>query len=88
VVVQTIPKHGFPRGYIMRRKQVHGFQTGDLVKAQVPQGKKAGTYKGRVAVRATGSFNIKTGNGVVQGISYRHCSLIQRGDGYGYFINR
>ncbi len=83
-----LTKHGFPRGYIMRRKQVHGFQTGDLVKAQVPQGKKAGTYKGRVAVRATGSFNIKTGNGVVQGISYRHCSLIQRGDGYGYFINR
>lgn len=81
-----LTKHGFPRGYLMRSKQVHGFQTGDLVKAQVPQGKKAGAYRGRVAVRATGSFNIQTGNCVVQGISYRHCSLIQRGDGYGYLM--
>ena len=77
--------HGFPRGYLMRKKQVQGFQTGDLVKACVPKGKKAGVHRGRVAVRATGSFNIQTGNGVVQGISYRHCTPIQRGDGYGYF---
>lgn len=81
-----LTKHGFPRGYLMRSKQVHGFQTGDLVKAQVPHGKKAGAYKGRIAVRASGSFNVQTGNGVVQGISYRHCSLIQRGDGYGYLM--
>lgn len=39
---------------------------------------------GRVAVRATGSFNIQTAEGVVQGISHRHCTLIQRADGYGY----
>ena len=37
-----------------------------------------------MAVRATGSFNIQTGDGVVQGISHRHCRVIQRGDGYGY----
>nr|WP_297502592.1 RNA-guided endonuclease IscB [Ferrovum sp.] len=75
---------GFPRGYLTRKKSVHGFQTGDRVKAVVPNGKKAGAYTGRVAVRATGSFNIQTPEGVVQGISHRHCRVIQRADGYGY----
>jgi len=77
-------RFGFPRGYLMRQKQIKGFQTGDLVQANVPTGKKAGTYQGRVAVRATGSFNIQTREGAVQGISHRHCHLLQRADGYGY----
>lgn len=77
-------KFGFPRGYLMREKSVQGFATGDLVKASVPTGKKQGCYRGRVAIRATGSFNIQTADGVVQGISHRHCTLLQRGDGYGY----
>ena len=25
---------------------------------------------------------------MVQGISHKHCRVIQRGDGYGYFFNR
>ncbi|MBK6999768.1 MAG: RRXRR domain-containing protein [Rhodoferax sp.] len=65
-------------------KSIHGFQTGDMVKAEVTTGKKAGTYTGRVAVRATGSFNIQTSNGLVQGVSHRYCAVVQRGDGYGY----
>ncbi len=77
-------RFGFPRGYLMRSKQAKGFQTGDLVQAQVPTGKKAGAYQGRVAIRATGSFNIQTREGVVQGISHRHCRLLQRADGYSY----
>lgn len=81
-----LTKHGFPRGYLMRQKQVHGFQTGDMVKAIVPTGKKAGTHTGRVAVRKTGSFNIQTEHGAVQGISHKHCSVVQRGDGYGYHL--
>jgi 5-methylcytosine-specific restriction endonuclease McrA len=79
-----LDKFGFPRGYLMRSKAVNGFATGDLVKATVTQGKKQGCYRGRVAVRATGSFNIQTSEGVVQGISHRHCKVLQRGDGYGY----
>jgi len=75
---------GFPRGYLMRAKSVKGFQTGDRVMATVPSGKKAGIHVGRVAVRATGSFNIQTAQGVVQGIGHRHCRMIQRNDGYGY----
>jgi hypothetical protein len=75
---------GFPRGYLMRKKQVHGFQTGDLVTATVTQGKKAGVHKGRVAVRASGNFNIQTVQGAVQGIAHRFCMVVQRNDGYGY----
>ena len=75
---------GFPRGYLMRQKSVNGVRTGDMVQAIVPTGKKAGVHTGRVAVRASGSFNIQTGDGVVQGISHRHCRVLQRGDGYGY----
>jgi len=79
-----LTKYGFPRGYLMREKRAKGFQTGDMVKAIVPAGKKAGTHTGRVAIRKTGRFNIQTQDGVVQGISYRHCTIIQRGDGYRY----
>lgn len=78
-------KNGFPDGYLMRTKSVKGFRTGDWVRADVPaSSKKAGAYVGRVAIRATGSFNIQTAEGAVQGISHRHCRLLQRGDGYGY----
>ena len=76
--------YGFPRGYLMRQKAIHGFRTGDLVRAVVPTGKKAGIHIGRVAIRATGSFDIQTLNGVVQGIAYRNCRLLMRGDGYTY----
>jgi 5-methylcytosine-specific restriction endonuclease McrA len=81
-----LTKHGFPRGYLMREKSVHGFQTGDMVRAIVPTGKKEGTWLGRVAIRKTGSFNIQTSDGAVQGIHYRHCQLRQRADGYGYHL--
>jgi hypothetical protein len=75
---------GFPRGYLMRQKSVFGFSTGDMVRAVVPSGKKVGTYIARVAVRASGFFNLQTAAGVVQGVSHKHCRLLQRGDGYGY----
>jgi hypothetical protein len=71
----------------MRKKQVHGFQTGDMVKAIVTKGKKVGTHVGRVAIRETGSFNIQTSSGAVQGISFQHCKIIQRGDGYRYSLS-
>jgi 5-methylcytosine-specific restriction endonuclease McrA len=80
-----LTKYGFPRGYIPRTKSVKGFRTGDLVKAAVPSGKKAGTYTGRVAVRSSGSFNIQTKTGTVQGISHRHCRRLSAGDGYNYY---
>ena len=79
-------KNGFPRGFLMRQKRVHGFQTGDWVRAEVPTGKKAGVHLGRVAIRRTGSFNVQTPGGTVAGLSYRHCRVLQRADGYGYYV--
>lgn len=77
-------QYGFPRTAPKAAKRVHGFQTGDMVRAVVLSGKKIGTYIGRVAVRTSGSFNITTASGTIQGISHRHCALIQHSDGYAY----
>ena len=81
-----VTRHGFPRGYLMRSKVAFGFQTGDIVKAVVTKGKKAGTYLGRVAVRASGYFNLQTSTSVVQGISHQDCRRLQRADGYNYSL--
>ena len=77
-------RFGFPRTSAKRLKRVHGLQSGDMVKAIVQTGKKAGTYIGSVAIRTSGSFNLKTENATIQGISYRYCHLLQRNDGYNY----
>lgn len=77
-------KFGFPSRHVPRFKFVKGFQTGDIVKAVVTSGKKVGTYIGRVAVRTTGSFNISTASGLVQGVSYKYCTSIHKKDGFAY----
>jgi 5-methylcytosine-specific restriction endonuclease McrA len=80
-------QYGFPRAYFTRKKTAFGFRTGDMVLATVPSGKNRGIHKGRVAIRMTGSFNIQpgsTGVPTVQGISYKHCRMLQRADGFGY----
>jgi len=77
-------RFGFPRTSAKKGKVVKGFQTGDIVKAVVTRGKKLGTYVGRVAVQARGSFNIKTGKGAAQDINFKYCSLLHRLDGYTY----
>jgi HNH endonuclease len=79
-----LDSYGFPRCYLTRFKTVHGFRTGDLVRAIVPSGKKAGAHTGRVAVRANGSFDIQTGNGAIQGINWKRCRRIMAADGYTY----
>lgn len=80
-------KYGFPRTAPKAKKRVYGFQTGDLVEANVLKGKKTGRYKGRVAVRSSGNFNIKTDKLTVQGISYKACRIVQRVDGYSYAMD-
>ncbi|MGK7899581.1 MAG: RNA-guided endonuclease IscB [Xenococcus sp. (in: cyanobacteria)] len=87
-----VDKFGFPRknksGELVRKsalvKKVKGFQTGDIVRAVVTKGKKIGSYLGKVAIRSSGSFNIKTVAETVQGISYKYCSTVHRKDGYLY----
>jgi hypothetical protein len=82
--VTNVDRFGFPRGKPKQRGRSSGFKTGDLVRAVVPSGKKAGTYTGRVLVRASGSFDIQTKAGRVQGINARYCHPLHRSDGYSY----
>jgi len=77
-------KYGFPRTSAKSLKVVNGFQTGDMGRAVVPTGKKAGKYVGRAAVRKSGSFNIKTNGTTIQGISWKCCTKIHAVDGYAY----
>ncbi|MEU9455734.1 RNA-guided endonuclease IscB [Streptomyces sp. NPDC048277] len=79
---------GFPRLRLPRQKRFHGFATGDLVRAIVPKGRKAGTHKGRVAVRARGTFTIRTAYGLITDIHHRHVHLLQRADGYAYITTK
>jgi len=76
---------GFPRGKAKGPSCVHGFKTGDLVRAVVTRGKKIGTYQGRVAIKTDGYFKL-TGRpfGMVEGIHARYCTPIHRKDGYAY----
>ncbi|MGW5877061.1 RNA-guided endonuclease IscB [Nocardiopsis terrae] len=80
----TPDRYGFPRLRAARQKQYFSFTTGDLVRAVVPSGKRAGTHTGRVLVRARGSFDITTGHGRQAGINHKHVRLLQRADGYAY----
>ncbi|WP_433511642.1 RNA-guided endonuclease IscB [Nonomuraea sp. CA-143628] len=77
-------RYGFPRLRLPRIKHVHGFATGDLVRATLAKGKHTGVHTGRVAVRATGSFNLTAATGTRQGINHKHIRLLQRADGYSY----
>jgi len=77
-------KDGFPIRHRKRQKVHHGYQTGDLTRAVISAGKKAGTHLGRVLTRATGFFDLITKAGRIEGVSYRYCKPIHRNDGYNY----
>ncbi|CDM64703.1 RNA-guided endonuclease IscB [Pyrinomonas methylaliphatogenes] len=78
-------KQGFPVRHLNRQKRHFGFQTGDMVVAEIPRGKYAGRWRGRVAVRANGWFDLFVGGvRAVQGVSHKHCRVLQRGDGWAY----
>ncbi len=80
----SMDRYGFPRTGPKQARSIKGFQTGDIVRAVVTSGVKIGTYVGKVAVRATGSFNITTIERTVQGISHRFCTVLHHCDGYSY----
>ncbi|MFB6553519.1 RNA-guided endonuclease IscB [Streptomyces sp. NPDC056405] len=79
----TPDRYGFPRLYRSRVKQHFGYVTGDLVHAVVPSGKCAGTWTGRVSVRARGQHSIATPAGRIN-VFHGHLRLLQRSDGYAY----
>jgi hypothetical protein len=77
-------RYGFPRTDPKAKHFKHGFKTGDIVKAIVPDHlKNAGTHEGRISAKA-GSFDIATKAGKVTQIGKKYCRKLQRADGYGY----
>ncbi|MFG2501785.1 RNA-guided endonuclease IscB [Streptomyces sp. NPDC048441] len=79
----TPDRFGFPRLQRARIKQHFGYITGDLVRATLPTGKWAGTWSGRVSVRARGQHSLTTPTGRIN-VSHMNLRLLQRGDGYAY----
>ena len=76
-------KYGFPVSYSTRHKRHFGFQTGDFVIATIAKGKRKGTHKGRVTIRKSGSFDIKTQKETFI-LNYKYFKLLQYSDGYTY----
>jgi hypothetical protein len=78
-------KFGFPRTSAKKQKSVHGFKTGDIVKAIVPKGVNVGTYLGRVIIRLSGYFDINISTAKIGNINYKYCKKVQCADGYSYY---
>jgi hypothetical protein len=82
-----VDKYGFPRSAPKGVKQLHGFQSGDMVKLVQPKGKYKGIYTGKCSIRKTGRFGISTViNGSKKTIdsSYINFTQLQKTDGYSY----
>lgn len=80
-----VDKHGFPRTKPKQQKRVDGFQTGDIVKAKVPEKyKTGGTHIGWVSVRSSGSFNIRTDSETISNVNSKYCQLLQLNNGYQF----
>ena len=78
-------KYGFPKTHRANRKVQFGFQTGDIVTADVPMGKYQGAWRGRATCRASGQFDLRDGQkAIICRTNYKRCRLIQRGDGWQY----
>ncbi|BAZ23484.1 HNH endonuclease [Kalymmatonema gypsitolerans NIES-4073] len=80
-------KFGFPKSHKTNTKFHFGFTTGDIVRANVPKGKNAGTHTGRVTTRKIGQFDINTGTKTLQIINHKYCTVLQRHDGYLYLLS-
>ena len=83
-----VDKYGFPRTSPKpRSKNFFGFKTGDMVKVTIPDNAKTkvltGTYTGRVAVRSSGYFDVKTKDTKLT-VSHKYCKPIHLMDGYSY----
>lgn len=65
-----------------RPKRVFGFANGDIVHAEIPSGKYAGTHTGRVMTRASGRFDIRCGDGSLVTAKHTMCRGLQKDSGY------
>lgn len=76
---------GFPRTKPKRKKFTHGFRTGDIVRAVVPDHlNHAGIHVGRMSAKEKGGITITTAKGNITDVGKKYCRTLQRADGYGY----
>ncbi|WP_414585473.1 RNA-guided endonuclease IscB [Scytonema sp. PCC 10023] len=80
----TTNKYGFPVKHKTRCKTFFGFQTGDMVRAILPTGKFAGIHVGRLTVRESGVFEMRTAKGKISPVRHKYCKSIHCNDGYMY----
>ncbi len=76
-------KFGFAVRHAPKAKFFMGFQTGDLVKADVKTGKYAGVYTGRIAIRFKPSFKLTTRDKSFD-VHPKYLKTIHKADGYEY----
>ncbi len=76
-------KFGFPKAHAPSAKYFQGFQTGDIVKANIPSGKFAGSYVGRVAIRFRPSFVLQLPTQKFD-VHPKYLRTIHKADGYEY----
>jgi 5-methylcytosine-specific restriction endonuclease McrA len=72
---------GFPISKPKGAKRVKGLQTGDMARVVVTTGTRQGVSVGRVLIRASGSFDLTTKQGKVQGLHHRFFTPLHRNDG-------
>jgi 5-methylcytosine-specific restriction endonuclease McrA len=80
-------KYGFPARHAPSSKFFMGFTTGDIVKADVPGGKYAGEYTGRIAIRFRPSFMLLLPDKRFD-VHPKYLKTIHKADGYEYNISK
>ena len=68
----SVDENGFTYGNPKQAGRKKGFQDGRYRQGHCHEGKYLGVYTGRVAARATGSFNITTKSRTIQGIGHQY----------------
>ncbi|MEG4837003.1 RNA-guided endonuclease IscB [Microcoleus sp. B9-D4] len=76
-------KYGFPKAHAPSSKYFQHFQTGDIVKADIPSGKFAGQYVGRIAIRYRPSFVLQLSTQKID-VHPKYLKTIHKADGYEY----
>lgn len=76
-------KFGFPKQHRQRHKRYFGYQTGDMVRANILKGKYAGMYTAKVTVRASGTFKLRVAGNDIS-CNHKYCVPVHRCDGYQY----
>ena len=76
-------KYGFPKAHAPSSKFFQGFQTGDIVKGDIPSGKFAGSYVGRIAIRFRPSFVLQLPAQKFD-LHPKYLRTVHQADGYEY----